>query len=86
MMAVNDLPAVQMSPPIRLPTSVPLMSQNAEASNPFMQDVPNSQAIVPIPPPSNFAIVQAHANTSAMGASERSSMQAQIGALRNQLS
>ena len=45
-----------------------------------------SQAIVPTPPPSNFAMVQAHATSSAMGAIERDSMQAQIDALRNQLS
>ena len=72
MMAVSDLPPVPMSPPIRLPTSVPLMSQNAEASS--IVQVPSSaptmpvnpsyqtQAILQVPPPSNFAIVQAHAN------------------------
>ena len=81
MTAVSDLPAVPMSLPIRLPTSIP---QSAEASNTFMQEDTTSQAIVPIS--SNFALAQTHANTSAMGASERNSMQAQIDALRNQLS
>ena len=78
MTAVSDLPAVPMSPPIHLPTSIP---QSAEASNTFMQEDTTSQAIVPVP--SNFALAQTHANTSAMGASERNSMQAQIDALRN---
>ena len=44
------------------------------------------QAIVPTPPPSNLALVQAQAFAGAMGAVERDNMQAQIEALRNQLS
>ena len=75
--ALPSLPSSAQAPPPTSAQAPPPLS--AQAPDSLMIDDNRSQpshAIVPIP--TNFALAQVHANTSAMGESERRSMQSQM--------
>ena len=83
--SLPSLPSSAQAPPLTSAQAPPPLS--AQAPDSLMIDDNRSQpshAIVPLQ--TNLALAQVHANTSAMGESERRSMQSQIDALRNQLS